>query len=242
MGQASALQRIWDFVRHHLNDFVGSPGFILTAVLLGVYVPGIAFSVIDVFVSKRLTLPEVAAVYWRAMKWYSTFYVVAMIAFIWAPLPMLRMTVPTAAPTATVFCRDLLLYFLLGDFCSYVWHRLEHKYGWYAKHVHRVHHFDKPPLSIWTAMVVHPVEGVTVFFFFHVYGIVGGIHPLTFFVCAFTLTAVTMVTHCGYRIPVYDRIFANSRGHDLHHSNRNPTNVSVVLSVCDRLFGTYQAP
>lgn len=243
MTNASALQPLWDFVRLRLGDFASSPGFILTAVMLGVYVPGVVFSVIDVFVTKRLTLKESAAVYWRAMKWYSTFYVLAMAAVVFMPLPMsqmLRMQAPTAAPTVFEFARDLVIYFVLGDFCSYVWHRLEHHFRAYAKHVHTVHHFDKPPLSIWTAMVVHPVEGITVFFFFHIYGILGGIHPLTFVVAAFSLTAVTMVTHCGYRIPIYDRVFANSRCHDLHHAERAPTNVSVVFSVCDRLFGTYR--
>lgn len=241
MTPHSALQPLWDFVRHGLGDFTSSPGFILTAVMLGVYVPGIVFSAIDVLVTRRLTLRESAAVYWRAMKWYSTFYVVAMVVFVTVPLPMLRMRVPTEAPPVLEFARDLVLYFVLGDFFSYVWHRLEHRHRLYAKHVHSVHHFDKPPLSIWTAMVVHPVEGITVFFFFHIYGILGGLHPLTFFVAAFALTAVTMVTHCGYRIPVYDRIFANSPGHDFHHGQREPTNVSVVLTVCDRIFGTYRA-
>jgi sterol desaturase/sphingolipid hydroxylase (fatty acid hydroxylase superfamily) len=49
-----------------------------------------------------------------------------------------------------------------------------------------------------------------------------------------------MITHCGYRLPLYDSLFANAAGHDLHHSIREPTNISVVLPVCDRLFGTYQ--
>ena len=55
---------------------------------------GIVFSAIDVLVTRRLTLRESAAVYWRAMKWYSTFYVVAMVVFVTVPLPMLRMRVP----------------------------------------------------------------------------------------------------------------------------------------------------
>lgn len=235
-----ALQPTWDFLLAHLGSFIGSPGFILSAVMLGVYLPGILFSVIDVYVAKRLTLRESWEVYWRAMKWYATVYVIAMAIFVLVPLPMIRMTVPTAAPTVLEFCMDLVLYFLIGDFFSYLWHRIEHVSAWYAKRVHYVHHLDKPPLSIWTAMVVHPVEGGSVFFFFHIYGIVADIHPFTFFVAAFLLTAVTMVTHCGYRIPGYDRIFANSPCHDLHHTHRKPTNISVVLTVCDRLFGTYQ--
>jgi sterol desaturase/sphingolipid hydroxylase (fatty acid hydroxylase superfamily) len=38
---------------------------------------------------------------------------------------------------------------------------------------------------------------------------------------------------------VWDGQPANAACHDLHHA-RAPTNVSVVLTVCDRLFGTYQ--
>lgn len=233
------LQPLWDFFIRHLGDFLSSPGFILTAVMLGVYIPGIFFSIIDVLIAKRLTLKESLAVYWRAMKWYSSFYVVAMVIFILVPLPI-KLTVPASAPSVIEFCRDLVLYFLIGDVASYIWHRIEHHNAWYAHKVHYVHHIDRPPLSIWTAMVVHPVEGFSVFVFFHIYGILFPIHPLTFFIAAFSLTAVTMVTHCGYRIPIYDSIFANSPCHNFHHANRKPTNVSVVLTLCDRLFGTYQ--
>ena len=241
MTNELVLQPAWDLVQATLGDFTSSPGFILTAVMLGVYVPGILFSIIDVYVTRRLTLKDSWAVYWRAMKGYSTAYVAAMALFLLVPMPAaIQLKLPAAAPTVPAFCLDMLLYFLVGDFCSYVWHRLEHHYKWYARHVHSVHHFDKPPLSIWTAMVVHPVEGLTVFTFFHLYGLVADIHPFTFFIAAFSLTAVTMITHCGYRIPVYDRLFANAPGHDCHHSSRTPTNVSVVLTICDRMFGTYQ--
>ena len=240
MQEASALQPAWDFLRDHLGGFVSSPGFLLSAVVLGIYVPGVVFSLVDVFVTKRLTAKECLAVYWRAMKWYSTVYVVALVLFITVPLPF-SLDVPAQAPSLGVFLRDLVLYFLVGDFFSYWWHRIEHQMGWYAKRVHRVHHVDRPPLSIWTAMVVHPVEGFSVFVFFHLYGIVFRIHPFTFAVAAFAMTAVTMITHCGYRLPGYDSLFATAAGHDLHHSNRKPTNISVVLSVCDRLFGTFQS-
>lgn len=239
MSDESALQPAWDFLRDHLGGFVGSPGFLLTAVVLGIYVPGVVFSIVDVFVARRLTLRQSLAVYWRAMRGYSAVYAVALAIFIVVPLPF-SFDVPTAAPSAGEFARDLVLYFLVGDFFSYWWHRIEHQVGWYAKHIHRVHHADRPPLSIWTAMVVHPVEGFSVFVFFHLYGIVFPIHLLTFAVAAFAMTAVTMTTHCGYRLPIYDAIFASAAGHDLHHSNRRPTNISVVLTLCDRLFGTYE--
>lgn len=240
MQQDYALQPVWDFLLLHLGAAgIGSPAFLLTAVVAGIYVPGILFSLVDVCITRRLTLKECAAVYWRAMKWYSLTYVIAMVFFVMVPLPSL-LNVPAQAPSMLEFLVDMALYFLLGDFVSYVWHRIEHARGWYMKHVHYYHHIDKPPLTVWTAMIVHPVEGLTVFACFHIYGILFPIHPLTFAAAAFAVTAVTMTTHCGYRLPVYDWFFATALGHHVHHSSRQPRNVSVVLSVCDRLFRTYQ--
>jgi len=240
MNSTGYLQPTWDFLVTHMGSFISSPGFLLCAVILGIYVPGILFSIVDV-ATKRLTVKECFSVYWRAMKVYSSLYVIAMVIFITVPLPI-QLNVSAEAPTLFAFFRDLVLYFLLGDFVSYWWHRIEHLYKPYMQKVHSVHHFDKPPLSIWTAMVVHPIEGFSVFAFFHLYGLLFPIHVFTWAVAAFAMTAVTMITHCGYRLPVYDWIFASSPGHDFHHGNRKPTNISVVFSICDRLFGTYQKP
>lgn len=240
------LDPIWSLLQVLLGNFISSPGFIITAVILGVYIPGIIFSCIDVFITRRQTISECWAVYWRAMKLYSIIYIACMLVLAVVDIPV-KLIVPATAPNVSDFCTDLLLYFIVGDFCSYWWHRLEHNNQWYGKHIHWVHHFDKPPLTIWTAMVVHPVEGLSVFVFFHIYGILttimGNLHPLTFAVAAYALTAVTMITHCGYSLPVYDLVFANSACHNFHHSNAisKPVNISVVFSLCDRLFGTYQA-
>ncbi len=235
-----ALQHVWDLILNNMGEvFLSSPSFIFIAVVLGIYVPGIVFSFVDVYVSKRMSLKESLVVYWRAMKWYSALYVVLLTLFIF--IPMRVFDVPAEAPSLLEFFTDILLYFLLGDFVSYVWHVVEHKHKWYGKKVHYIHHVDKPPLSVWTAMVVHPVEACTVFICFHIYGILFSIHPLTFAVAAFSITAVTMITHCGYKLPIYDWFFATAKGHYLHHSSQEPTNVSVVLTLCDRLFGTFRA-
>ncbi len=204
MQADSALQPLWDWLLRHLGTAgIASPAYLLTAVVAGVYLPGIVFSFVDVFVTRRLTPAQCWAVYWRAMKWYGSFYVLAM-AVLWAIPMTLLSRVPAAAPTTFELGRDLLLYFLLGDFVSYFWHRFEHRYRRYMTSVHYHHHVDTPPLTIWTAMVVHPVEGVTVFTCFHIYGILFPIHPLTFAIGAFSVTAVNMITHCGYRLPIYD--------------------------------------
>ena len=163
MENTSALQPVWDWCLRHLGtQGIASPAFLLTAVVAGVYLPGIVFSLVDVFVTRRLTVAQCWAVYWRAMKWYGTLYVVAMALFLVVPLTLLR-NVPAAAPTSYEFARDVVLYFLVGDVVSYFWHRFEHTQRWYMRNVHFYHHVDTPPLSIWTAMVVHPVEGFSVF-------------------------------------------------------------------------------
>ncbi len=237
--QSSALQPLWDFFLQHFGvEGIANPAYLLTAVVIGIYLPGIVFSIVDVFITRRLTLKECWAVYWRAMKWYGSLYLVAMPLLLLFPFPLLQ-NIPQEAPSVFEFCRDLLFYFLLGDFVSYFWHRFEHQWRWYMKNVHYYHHIDSPPLSIWTAMVVHPIEGATVFICFHLYGILFPIHPLTFGIAAFAVTAVNMITHCNYRLPVYDWFFATARCHDIHHASRNPKNISVMLSVCDRLFGTF---
>ncbi len=51
MNDDRALQPTWTFLQQHLGGFLGSPGFLLTAVVLGIYLPGIAFSIIDVLVT-----------------------------------------------------------------------------------------------------------------------------------------------------------------------------------------------
>lgn len=240
MPTDSALQPLWDWCLRHLGVAgIASPAFLLTAVVAGIYVPGIVFSFADVVLTQRLTLRQCWDVYWRAMKWYGSLYVVGMAIFLTVPITLLS-NVPTAAPSLFECGKDLLFYFLLGDVASYFWHRIEHQSRWYMQHVHYYHHVDTPPLTIWTAMVVHPVEGFSVFACFHLYAILFPLHPLTLALGAFTVTAVNMTTHCGYRLPVYDRLFANSRCHDVHHSSRAPRNISVMVSLCDRLFGTFQ--
>src|SRR5262245_23784446 len=100
MGTDSALQPLWDWCLRHLGvTGIASPAFLLTAVVAGVYLPGLVFSFVDVAVTKRLTLAQCWAVYWRAMKWYGSLYVVAMGIF-WA-IPMTLLShVPSSAPTA----------------------------------------------------------------------------------------------------------------------------------------------
>ena len=50
-----------------------------------------------------------------------------------------------------------------------------------------------------------------------------------------------MVTHCGYDLPFYPNgIFASGPMHEPHHGRKEPVNFCVLLTLGDRLFGTYE--
>jgi hypothetical protein len=52
----SALQPLWDWCLRHLGvTGIASPAFLLTAVVAGVYLPGIVFSFVDVIVAEAGT-------------------------------------------------------------------------------------------------------------------------------------------------------------------------------------------
>lgn len=57
--------------------------------------------------------------------------------------------------------------------------------------------------------------------------------------CGFDATAVPR-SPTGADEADKRRIFATSREHDIHHASREPRNISVMLSICDRMFGTFE--
>ena len=93
MNSESALQPVWDlFTQYFGEGFFSTPAFLLAAVILGVYLPGIVFSLIDAYTG-RLSLRQSLAVYWRAMKWYQLAYPVLVLVFVAVPMPF-RFEVP----------------------------------------------------------------------------------------------------------------------------------------------------
>ena len=70
-----------------------------------------------------------------------------------------------------------------------------------------------------------------------------GAHPLVIVAYAITNTTAMVITHSGYDITLYPRwLLPAASGHELHHSERRPANLSVVMTHGDKLFGTYKKP
>jgi len=231
------LQPLWSYFLNHIGaDIVGHPLFFVVAVMTTVLVAGVAFSAVDVFVTKKMSLHAAAKYLMITLPGYLLVFLILE----WLPIKY-RFAVPAQAPTVLEFTRDFILCLVIGDLLSYWWHRLEHGNRYVFKYVHYVHHKVTCPLTVWSGFYVHPVESLCVFITFYIYPFVFHVHPLTFFAYAATNTFVTMVTHCGYRLPLYPKsIFATAPMHEHHHGGTKPYNFCVLLNMSDRLFGTFK--
>lgn len=236
-GAGRLLQPLWDAcLRTFGVDRLGHPLLFVVAVISTVIAAGLVFSVVDAFVTKKVPFRDTALYLAITLPGYLLVYV----ALEFLPITF-RFEVPRAAPTLAEFARDFVVCFVVGDVLSYWWHRLEHGSSFVFRHVHYVHHAVKRPLSVWSGFYVHPIESATVFATFYVYPLVMQVHPMIFFAYAMANTFVTMVTHCGYDLPLYPKsIFASGPMHEHHHDKGAPKNFSVLLNFSDKLFGTFR--
>ncbi len=153
-----------------------------------------------------------------------------------------------------------LLLFLAYEFGYWLDHAFMHRFDW-SWEIHKVHH-SADTLSLFTIFRVHPLETLI---FYNItaltMGLMGGLLHFVFGPAATPLTlggtnAIMLVTaifivhlqhshlwvHYG---PFWGRLILGPAHHQIHHSddprhfNRNFGN---VLSLFDRLFGTFHMP
>ena len=68
-----------------------------------------------------------------------------------------------------------------------------------------------------------------------------GAHPLVMVTYAVLNTTAMVVTHSGYDTRFYPSwLLPPASNHELHHSEKRPTNLSVVMSYGDKVFGTFK--
>jgi len=231
------LDPLWDaMVRYIGVDTLGHPLFFVASVMTTVVVAGLAFSAIDVFVTRKLAFASAAKYLVITLPGYLLVFVLLR----WMPIGF-RFEVPSAAPTTLGFLGEFAVCMIVGDVASYWWHRLEHGSRFVFRNVHHVHHAVELPLTVWSGFYVHPIESAVVFSTFYIFPFVMQVHPLTFAAYAATNTFITMVTHCGYDLPLYpSSLLASAPMHEPHHAEKVPCNFSVLLNLSDRLFGTYK--
>jgi sterol desaturase/sphingolipid hydroxylase (fatty acid hydroxylase superfamily) len=133
------------------------------------------------------------------------------------------------------------------DLSSYCAHLLLHKFsiGW---RFHRVHHTDNE-VNVTTAFRQHPVETVWRILWYLPAIIVFGIPLWVFVIYRLLSTLNAQLEHANIRVlePV-DRLvrvfFVTPNMHKVHHSReqfQTDSNYANILSLWDRLFGTYTA-
>ncbi|MFV8319716.1 sterol desaturase family protein [Mycobacterium sp. 23] len=238
----TALQPIWDWMLQHLGvGFFEFPLYFLPVVVAVVLVTGVVYSIFDVVVYQRISARAATKLGLRIMSTYVgaavAFFVLHRIFHPWVA------DVPTAAPTLVAFVTQLGCFMVIGEFLTYWWHRLEHGNRFVFQKVHFLHHRVQSPLTIWTNFVVHPVEGLMVMLCLYVPPLVFGAHPMIVVAYAVANTTAMVITHSGYDMMFYPRwLLPAASGHELHHSEKRPTNLSVVMSYGDKLFGTYKKP
>lgn len=138
---------------------------------------------------------------------------------------------------------------LLLDLCDYSFHRLEHAVGFLWR-FHRVHHSD-PGLDVTTSLRTHPVS-LSLSWIYMQAGLWLLGAPQALLVLYFGIGAfVSHWQHANVELLAWrhERIVAflvnTPRVHRRHHSRRPGDadgNFSDVLSLWDRLFGTYRGP
>jgi sterol desaturase/sphingolipid hydroxylase (fatty acid hydroxylase superfamily) len=225
--------------------FFEFPLYFLPVVVAVVLVTGVVYSVFDVAVYRRISAKAAARLGARIMSTYVGAAVALFVLHrIFRPwVASWTAQVPTAAPTVGAFGTELWCFMLIGEFLTYWWHRLEHGNRFVFEKVHYMHHRVQSPLTIWTNFVVHPVEGLMVMLCLYVPPLVFGAHPMVLVAYAVANTTAMVITHSGYDMKRYPRwLLPAASAHELHHCERRPTNLSVVMTYGDKLFGTYKKP
>ncbi len=140
-----------------------------------------------------------------------------------------------------------VLGFVLLDLVVYLQHLLLHRVSWLWR-VHRVHHTD-PELDVTSGVRFHPLEVLLSLLLKSGTVLLLGVGFWTVLVFEVMLSGASLFTHCNLSLPArVDRVlryFVVTPGmHLLHHSVRraeHDRNYGTVLSLWDRLFGTYLA-
>jgi sterol desaturase/sphingolipid hydroxylase (fatty acid hydroxylase superfamily) len=183
------------------------------------------FGLINGALATLLPLSGVVAAGWARQQGIGLFNMVSM------PIAALVL--------ATLALRSLLAYGL---------HRLFHRSPLLWR-VHRVHHCDTA-LDLSTGFRSHPIELALVAGTAAAAAALLGLSPEALLAYEIAAIAVVLGTHANVKIPErLDRalrsLLVTPAMHHVHHSAHQPqtdSNYGEVLSIWDRLFGTYSAP
>jgi sterol desaturase/sphingolipid hydroxylase (fatty acid hydroxylase superfamily) len=139
-----------------------------------------------------------------------------------------------------------LIIFIFLDFGEYVYHIIMHKVKrlWMF---HIVHHSD-PVVDVSTTLREHPVENIIRLNFTLLWVFLSGAAFWALLLRQIIQVFATLFAHMNYRLPdkadrIIGLLFITPNFHQVHHHYRQPytdCNYGDVLSIWDRLFGTFK--
>ena len=140
---------------------------------------------------------------------------------------------------------SLVVAFLLLDFLHYAAHRCQHTVPWLWR-FHALHHSD-PDVDVTTSVRHHPIEYFIVAGFYWVAVLALGIPASVAASHAVVVFAAAAITHGNIRLPEWlerplQQAVITLDLHLIHHSivdEQANANFGAVLSIWDRIFGTY---
>ncbi len=140
---------------------------------------------------------------------------------------------------------DIILSLIFLDFVTYIWHMAYHRIPFLWR-LHRVHHSDLD-VDVTSASRFHLSEVALSSAFKMVVGLLWGPSAIALAVHEAALGLAAQFQHANIRIPepwesIIRLLFVTPDMHHIHHSDRlkeTNSNYSNLLSIWDRLFGTY---
>ena len=176
---------------------------------------------------------------------------VVLAAFIFAPpdifRPQLEPVLGAALPSWPIDNQwaSFVAAFLLLDFLQYAMHRCQHAVPFLWR-FHAMHHSD-PDVDVTTSVRHHPVEYLLATGFYWLAVLALDVPMAVVITHGFSVFAAAAVTHGNISLPEWlERLLRpvviTLDLHLVHHSiefSREDWNYGAVLSIWDRLFGTY---
>lgn len=146
----------------------------------------------------------------------------------------------------SVFLTIVISFLVLDFFGGWFVHIVEHKIRFFWR-FHIIHHSDNN-VDVTTGLRHHPIESVLRGIFFLMGVIVSGSPVYAVMIYQTFLVLSTQFTHANIRLPKWidvplSYLFVSPNMHKVHHHWQQPytdSNYGAVLSIWDRLLGTYE--
>lgn len=147
---------------------------------------------------------------------------------------------------APVMGTIIISFLVLDLFGGWLVHITQHKI-YYLWRFHVVHHADNN-VDVTTGLRHHPIESILRGIFFFIGILLSGAPMYAVMIFQTLLVLATSFTHANIRLPGWidstlSYVFVSPNMHKVHHHYMQPytdSNYGAVLSIWDRMFGTFQ--